>query len=229
MLDRLPQLPLFSPLLLLDPDGSSPSQGQAGAAASAQPQAQAQPIGQEAMAALGWLSHTSAAAAATSMGGGSCCPLPPVRIQLPPGMRVPAAGAAPTGAAAHQAAVSGIRQPAITPPAAALAAGPAQLFPQPADSQATMASAGAAAQGQRPLQSSPEVGQQPLLGLMADMSMPAPAAPAQQAASEAAADAAEEQQGGFAPDWLVQGIASVAERSQGSRDAVEGRQLLGRR
>jgi len=130
--------------------------------------------------------------------------------------------------AAHQAPVPGPRQPAPAA-AAAPAAGPAQSFLQPADSQATMASAGAAAQGQRPLQSSPEVGQQPLLGQVNDVSMPSVGAPAQQAASEAAADAVEEQQGGSAPDWLVQGITSVAERSQGSRDRVEGRQLLGRR
>ncbi|PRW33917.1 hypothetical protein C2E21_7441 [Chlorella sorokiniana] len=49
------------------------------------------------------------------------------------------------------------------------------------------------------------------------------------AAAAHATDAGEGQQDGAAPEWLVQGIASVAERSQGSRDAVDGRQLLGRR
>ena len=232
MLDRLPQLPLFSPLLLLDlqADGSSPSQNRASAAAgTVQPQPQVPPIGQEAMAALGWLAHTSAAAA-TSMGGGSCCALPPVRIQLPSGMQAPTQGWVPAGAAADQAAVPCIQQPGPLVPAAAAAA-PVLLPAQPADSQATMASAGAAAQAQRQLQGSPEVGQQQWRGQANGVPLLDMAAPTQQGAA-AAVDASAvpvEQQGASAPEWLVQGIAGVSERSQGSRDIVEGRQLLGRR
>lgn len=232
MLDRLPQLPLFSPLLLLDlqADGSSPSQGRPTAAAgTVQPQPQVPSIGQEAMAALGWLAHTSAAAA-SSMGGGSCCALPPVRIQLPPGMQAPTQGSIPACAAADQAAVPCIQQPGPLVPAAAAAA-PVLSPAQPADSQATMASAGAAGQAQRQLQGSPEVGQQQWRGQASGVPLPGVAVPAQQAAAAAVDASAEpvEQQGAAAPEWLVQGIAGVAERSQGSRDVVEGRQLLGRR
>lgn len=227
MLDRLPQLPLFSPLLLMDPEPDSGGPRTGGGAAAAQAQAQVQPIGQEAMSALGWLAHTSAAAA-TSMGGGSCCALPPVRIQLPPGMQAPAAAA--HHAAAHHAPAPAVRQPA--PPAPAAAEATAALPPpQPPDSQVTMASAGEAAQGRRPLQSSPEVGQQQRPGHINGGTMPIIGVPAQHAtvAEPDAAEAAEEQQGSRAPEWLVQGIAGVAERSQGSHDTVEGRQLLGRR
>ena len=212
MLDRLPQLPLFSPLCLA-PEGGSGSGSGTGPQAGPQPQVQL--VDPEAMAALGWL-EPSSAAAATSMGGGSCCALPPVRIQLPPGMQAPAAGAAAAlaQAAAHQPPAPAVPQQGPAAPASAAAA---LTPPQPADSQATEASAGAAAQGQRALQRSPEVGQ--------------PQQWLQAAAEEEAAEEVQQQEedGTAPPDWLVQGIAAVGERSQGSRDTAEGRQLLGRR
>ena len=78
---------------------------------------------------------------------------------------------------------------------------------------------------QRILQTSPEVAAQhaPPLGLQQpDQGMAAAGAGNMAAAEEAEA-------GLEPPQWLVQGLGIVAERSQGSRDGVQGAGLLGRK
>lgn len=209
LIDRVAHLPLFTPTCLL-PDAAAP------AVATAAPQP-ATPVGTDAMAALGWLAPSATAAAATSLGGGSCCALPPVRIRLLEGMQAPAAAQA-------RAVAAGLQQQAAAAPAAAA---PQSL---PADSQATMASASGGAVA-RAVQVSPEVAQQqrqqvahpqqhaPLSGQALEGSGSAGLAPSEK----------EEEEDLEPPAWLVQGIAAVADRSQGSHGAAEGHQLLGRR
>ena len=230
LLDRLaPGMRLFTPLCLLPDDGTGPGgsalpQAAAAAAAAAAggqvPAAPQLPLDDESLASLGWTVAPPAGAAACA-NGSSCCALPAVRIHVPEGALT----------AMHVA-------PVPAPVAAQLPVQPAQ----PADSQATVASVGAAA---GLLHNSPEVAQQPPQWLPVHRGQLQPAAAeaqgsqggasgsgwGQQALQADAQSELEDVQGEqpAPPAWLAAGIASVGESSQGSADAVAGQQLLGRR
>lgn len=224
MHDRMGSMQLFSPLCLV-PDGagsagrssgstSTPLGAAAGADAA---QAALSPLPDaDCMAALGWLAPSvgTAALEVAASAAGSCCALPPVRVRLREA-DLAEAGVAGAGAAAARA-----------PLCARMAQQhhPQQLQQaQPADSQATLASAGAPAGILSHVVVSPKAG--PSSG---------PAAAGGAAREDACwgdvQDEGQEEQAELeGPEWLMQGIAAVAERSQGSSEAVAGRQLCGRR
>ena len=253
LLDRLaPGMRLFNPLCLLPDGGAGPAGGssllQAAVAAADAPRGQMPapqlPLDEESLASLGWTVALPAGAAVPSLqvygggggGGSSCCALPAVRIQVPEGaLLAMEMGSVPAAGTAQQPA-----QPALPE--------------QPADSQATVASAGAAAGLLRnSVQRSPEVAQQPLqppqwLPVQRGQLQPAAAGAQarlggasgigwgqqqqqqQEDSQEEMEDDLPEQPEQLAPPaWLAAGIASVGESSQGSADAVAGQQLLGRR
>jgi hypothetical protein len=248
LLDRLaPGMRLFNPLCLLPDDGGGAGGGSsllpaaAGAAAAASggqvPAPPQLPLDEESLASLEWTVPPPAGAAASPLqacGGGSssCCALPAVRIQVPEGALVPIE---------------------VAPPPAVVA--PQQLLPL-ADSQATVASVGAAAGLLRnSAQRSPEVAQQPPQWLPVQRRQPQPVgaeaqgrlggfsgigwgqqvqmqqqqAMQEESQEEQEDDLPEQPERLAPPAWLAAGIASVGEGSQGSADAVAGQQLLGRR
>lgn len=213
VLDRLPPMPLFSPLCILTPADS----GAARHPPSASNKSGDCILDDGALAALqtlGWL-DAEAVPPVQAHRGGSCCPLPDVRVQ--------AQGGDSGGLAALAACSPSNEQPdppahelhqPVSPLAGGAAATAAELRlspPQPADSQATEASLGTAACCNQAVQSSPDAVQQGA------------------AAAAEHGEVTEQRCVPEPPAWLAEGVARVGQRSQGSLEAAAAGQLLGRR
>ena len=197
------------------------------------------------LGSLGWVAPAALLPQARACGA-ACCALPPVRIFPPEAAQVPAPAANGAAEAARAPArhsqphqllpYGGGTQPLV----------PARSAQQPADSDVTVASLGPPAFQHNAVQCSPAVAQQQqqqqqACRVGAAAQRPAGAASAVPApevgvAGGAGSEAPEQEEGQEgeaalpgAPEWLARGVARVAERSQGSSDAVPAAQLQGRR
>jgi hypothetical protein len=224
VLDRMPPLHLFSPVCVVASDGGSAA-SPPGAGRAEQPPAG---LGNDlldagalaALQTLGWV-NAEAVLPGQARCGGSCCALPAVRIEGQGGSGGPAALAAcspsaePLGPPVHEFQQQlSLKAGSATVDAAVLHPSPAQ----PADSQATLASLDAAACCKHAVQSSPAAVQQRVGAESVDA-----------ARGDQAEEVEGEEEVPKPPAWLVEGLARVGQRSQGSRDALAAGQLLGRR
>ena len=254
LLERLqqagPALHLLSPLCLTAALHSGDAAGNAAGGGPSGDQAVVLPQGgvdldldEEAVASLGWIAQGAAGGSGAGAGGScaaSCCPLPDVCVCVPAsghqfgagddsGSEDPATAAAAAAAGARGA--GEWREAAVAP----------QHQAEPAaDSDATQASQPGARQLQ--VQLSP-VAAAAVAAAATEDDSEVPEAGGKQlhrvpTAAAAAVEGAEEveewedgaENGAAAPpEWLLQGLAAVAERSQGSVDVVEGEHLRGRR
>lgn len=233
--DRMSSMQLFNPLCVA-PDsasGNGPPNASAPAAPGAADAALPPLPDAGCMAALGWLAQGQDAAApeVPATAAGSCCALPAVRVRLQGGDILDSGPGAAAGAAlcgplcarsAQQQQQLPLPQQKHLPPPQQQQMLPQDLPPY----EATVASAGALAGVHSHVVVSPEAGHQAAVAVDGRGAKQSGRAACWGQAPVGDQEEPAEQEG---PEWLVRGIAAVAERSQGSSEAVAGQQLLGRR